>query len=164
VVAATQPQAERWAQTNLARRGYLTYLPLLAVQRRDRATHRMMHTVHIPLFPGYLFMQLATSDPWTPIRYAPGVANLLMAAGRPEQVRPGLVEALQAGDSARRSIAPPAATWTPGAPCKLADGRFNGCEAVVIHAAPIGNIRVALLMFGALREIDVPAEWLEPRA
>ena len=162
VVAQTHPQAERWASTELARRGYRTYLPLLAVQRRDRATHRMMHTVLVPLFPGYLFVDLSPADPWSPVRNAPGVAALLMMGGRPNQVPKGLVEAIQAGDESRRSVNAPASNWAPGTPCKLVAGAFDGHDAVVTKLLARG-VRVAVLCFGALQEITVPQHWLEVR-
>jgi transcription antitermination factor NusG len=122
----------------------------------------MMHTVLVPLFPGYLFVNLSPADPWSPVRNAPGIASLLMACGRPEQVRSGLVEALQAGDEVRQSIAPPNTAWAPGAACKLSAGAFDGHDAVVIELRPRG-VRVAVLCFGAMQEITVPVHWLEPR-
>jgi len=122
----------------------------------------MMHTVMVPLFPGYLFVNLSPADPWSPVRNAPGVASLLMACGRPEQVRHGLVEALQAGDAARQSIAPPSTAWQPGAPCRLSHGPFGQYDAVVITPGR-AICTVAVMMFGAMRQVDAPTEWLEAR-
>jgi transcription antitermination factor NusG len=162
IVAQTHPQAERTAAVEITRRGYATYLPLLAVQRRDRATHRTLIIAHVPLFPGYLFVALAPASPWSPIRYTPGVRTLLMACGRPEQVRHGLVEALQAGDDFRRSIPPPNAAWAPGAACRLIRGPLAYRDAAVMSVSR-DTARITVAMFGGLQELDVPTHWLEPR-
>ena len=164
IVVQTHPQAEHWANTNLQRRGYRTYLPLLAVQRRDQAPHHARRITHIPLFTGYLFVQLNDANPWTPVRYAPGVTALLMMGGKPDRLRDGLIEALQAGDESRRSVAPPTAVWAPGTPCRLARGPFEGHDAVVLEVASTGKlVLVAVPMFGAIRSIPAPLEWLEVR-
>src|SRR5215472_15089443 len=119
-VVATHPQAERWAAANLNRIGYETYLPLYAARVRDRVLRTLTRLVHRPLFPGYLFV--AIDGPWTPIRYAPGVRELLMDDGRPSICPRASVEALQAHDELRRTSTPPGAAWPPGTPCSLATG------------------------------------------
>jgi len=161
-VCQTHPQAEHWAAENLRRQGYTHYLPLIRVRRRDPVLRTLTRQVDVPLFQGYIFVALGPRDPWTPVTNTRGVARLLMDQGRPATVATPIVEALQAGEDARRSIQQPGAAWQPGAPCKLAAGAFDGHDAVVIELRPRG-VRVAVLCFGAMQEITVPQHWLEAR-
>lgn len=151
-VIQTYPQAERWAVANLERRGYRCYLPMHALTVRDRVVRSMRRTVERPLFPGYCFVFV--SGPWTPIRYCPGVAKLLMTAGKPNVVRAGVLEALQAGEAARRYVTPPEGLWRPGAACRLVLGPFQGQDAVVV-AVGKRQVLVAFPVLGALREVRV---------
>jgi len=159
-VVATHPQAERWAAANLNRIGYETYLPLYTARVRDRVLRTLTRLVDRPLFPSYLFV--AIDGPWTPIRYAPGVRELLMDDGRPSICPREAVEALQAGDGLRRTPAAPGAAWPPGAPCSLATGVFKGHPAVVSEVQG-ENARITLMLLGELRSVYVPVECLAPR-
>ena len=163
-VCQTNPQAERWAQSNLSRRGYQTYLPMCAVRRRDRVIPSLWHTVETPLFGNYLFIRFDPEhDPWTPIRYSPGVLRLVVSGhAGPERVPHGIVEALQAGDDARRSIAPLHASWPPGTACSVSVGPFRGHDAVVIGTRD-GRTLVGVMCFGAMREVSVSVDCLIPR-
>jgi len=158
-VVNTNPQAERWAALNLTKAGYPTYLPLMRVRRRDPVVRTLSRLVDVPLFAGYCFVIAGTH--WAPIKHLPGIARLLMCDGRPGRVRPGFVEALRASEIARQSVAEPD-RWAPGSACRLAHGAFAG-HAGVVTAVARDAARVGLLMFGALREVDVPLDALEPR-
>jgi transcription antitermination factor NusG len=159
IVATTHPQAERWAESNLTRAGYRTYLPLYAARTRDRVTHSMTHITERPLFPGYLFVAWQQPESWSPIKAAPGVKSLVGTNGRPDMVRPGTVEALQAGDDARRTIPPPGALWAAGDPCTPAHGPFHGLPAAVV-AVEDEIATIAVMMLGQLRRVQIPVEHL----
>jgi len=162
-VVHTHPQAERWAHTNITRVGYEAYLPLAMVRRRDPVIHSRWHEVLAPLFSRYLFVRLGASDPWTPIRYAPGVRSLLLAQdSRPATVPASDVEALQATEAARQHIRPPATRYAPGHALRFTAGPFSGIDCVVArthHAQAV----VACIVMSALRNVTVPLEWLGER-
>jgi transcriptional antiterminator RfaH len=136
---------------------------MLAVRRRDRVIWSLWHSVEIPLFSGYLFVRLSYRENWAPIQSTQGVARLIVASGRPAVLPAGLVEALQAGDDARRSIAPLDASWPPGTACTLAAGPMRGHDAVVIGTRD-GRVLVGVMCFGAMREVAVAADCLMARA
>jgi transcriptional antiterminator RfaH len=164
-VVATHSQAERRATYNLSQQGYETYLPLVTVRRRDAAIRSLMHRVEVPLFAGYVFVRFdATRDPWRPITNTPGVYSLLRSSstGLPHPCPDAAVDALRAGDALRRTITPPGTAWAAGAACRASAGPFKGHEAVVVSVT--GNrVTVALPLFGGLRELTVPVEWLTTR-
>src|SRR4029077_9681101 len=164
-VVATHSQAERRATHNLAQQGYETYLPMVTVRRRDAAIRSLLHRVEIPLFPGYAFVRFdAARDPWRPITNTPGVYSLLRSTstGLPEPCPEAAVDALRASEAARRTLPPPGAAWSPGAACKAQHGPFQGHEAVVI-ALNGDKATIALPMFGSLREVTMPIDWLTSR-
>ena len=161
-VVQSHHQAERWACANLQRRGYRTFLPLVAVRRRDRVIRSLYHTVEVPLFSPYLFIHFDARSGWTPIWNTPGVARLLMADGKPAPCPERAVEAIQAGEGLRRTLTPAEPLWRPGAACKLVHGPFQGGDAVVT-AVHNDRALVALLMLGHLREVQVSLDCLAAR-
>ena len=157
-VARTHPQAERWADANLRRQGYRTFLPLQAVRIRDRVLPTLTRVVHRPIFPSYLFIHLSRRDIWRPIRETPGVHDVIRDANGIQFAAPGSVEALEA----LQELDAPPIPWEPGTPCSLASGPLRGMPAVV--TAVSGNTaRVAIMAFGALRSATLSLNCLIPR-
>ena len=156
----THSQAERWAESNLRRQGYPTYLPLLAVSRPDRVVRSMRHAVLVPLFSGYVFVQHDPETSWGPLRDTPGVRGVLRCGNRIQYARAGAVEALQAGEVVRRCRGSGhGAAWRPGAAAGLARGVFAGHRAVIVAVREETAV-VAVLMFGELRDVTVPLDAL----
>jgi len=150
----THPQAERWADANLRRLGYRTYLPIVGVKRMDRVTRSMTRIVPVPLFPGYLFLALGPTDPWTPVRYSPGVRKLLVADGQVVYARAGAVEAVQAAVAEGATQPSERARWASGDAVSLLAGPFREQAAVVLRVEGEEAL-VALMMLGHLREVRV---------
>jgi len=159
-VVTTHPQAEQWAAANLNRAGYPAWFPTYAARVRDPVLRTLSRIVERPLFPGYVFVTL--NGPWTPIRYAPGVRELLMDHDHPSVCPTEAIEALQAGEDARRTPPAPGAAWAVGTPCRLASGPFQSHPAVIVEVRG-ENARISLLLLGALRSVYVPVECLIPR-
>lgn len=155
-VVATYAKAERRAHAALHRFGFNAYLPLVTTRRRDRSWH-----THA-LFPGYLFVQLDLAKPWSPVRYAPGVFQLLCVDGTPAPCRAGTVEALQAAEAERAIHLPDSTQWAPGTPCVVANGMFDDVPAVVLKIGK-DRVLVSLMMLGQLREVLVNADCLRAR-
>lgn len=155
-VVTTKPQAERRAHAALHLKGYRPYLPTITTRWRDRTWHTT------PLFPRYLFVRLDLAHPWYPIRYAPGVFNLVGINGIPSPCPQGAVEAIQEAEAVRALLPPPKQRWSPGQACALASGPFEGCDAVILKVGTDMAL-VALMMFGHLREVAVQLDCLRTR-
>jgi transcription antitermination factor NusG len=160
-VVHTHPQAERWAAQNLQRQGYAAYLPTHTVRIRDRTLPTLTRPVERPLFTSYLFVAVPLTL-WGPIRHTLGVRSLLMSGEKPYLLPDAVWSALQAGEALRRSIAPPGASWAPGAPCQPRDGPFQGLPAVVLEVER-QIAKVAIVMFGELRQVSVDVNSLVAR-
>lgn len=155
-VVASKPNAERRAHAALHLKGYQPYLPLITVRLPNRHYHTR------PLFQGYLFVQLDLAHPWYPIKYAPGVFNLLCTNGIPAPCPVGAVEALQAAEAVRGLYPPTEQPWRPGQPCRLDYGPYDGVDAVVLKTHK-DRVLIAMMMFGHLREVAVDADCLRAR-
>lgn len=162
IVVCSHSQAERWANSNLQRRGYRTYLPLMTVRQRDRVIRSQYHTVQRPLFSGYLFCWYNSRDPRRPIRETPGVRDVIRCGSEIQWASNGAVDALQALDAQRAVYHRPEAEWPPGTPCAVSGGVFDGHPAVVLQTGSEMAL-VSILMFGALREVAVQLNCLMPR-
>ena len=92
-VIETHPSAERQVAYELARQGWRGYLPLTAVRRRDRVLPTMMHTEHVPLFRGIVFVEIdRDGKTWgTILSQIPGVRGIIKGAG-------GLISPVQPAD------------------------------------------------------------------
>lgn len=161
-VCQTHPQAERWALANLTRQSFDAYLPLMAIQRRDRATPTIRHQVEVPLFAGYVFV--AISSPfWAPIQHTRGISRLLMAGNQPHYLFPGVLEAVRATESVRRHLVAEKPYWAPGTPCSLATGVFSGLPAVVLDAEGHDEVRIGVMFLGQIRQVVVAPQSLVSR-
>lgn len=160
LVVHSHPQAETWASAELQRRGYQTYLPMMAVRRRDRVIRSHFHTINTPLFPRYLFVR--NPGHWTPILYCPGVHQIVMMDGKPGIVATAAISALQAAEAVRATLPPANRQWAPGTPCVVSGGVLEGHPAIVLKVGADMAL-VSLLMLGQLREVAVALDCLSPR-
>lgn len=155
-VVATKPRAERRAHASLHRFGFTAFLPLITSQRRDRSW------ITRPLWPGYCFVRLDLTRPWSVIRYAPGVFQLLMTDGQPAICPDDVLEAVQSALQAAQALAATRQRWNVGTPCSLALGPLRGLPAI-ITAIDENQARVAVMMLGQLRVVRIDMEHLRAR-
>jgi len=150
-VVAFRGQAEISATGELARLGYTAYLPLIAIRRRDAALKT------VPLFPGYGFVQLGSTDPFAPILATHGVREILRAPdGRPALVPCGLVERLHDGDEERLQLPAEAAPILPvGTRVRAERGPFGGFPGDVL-ACDGYRTQVGIEIFGRVTPV-----WLD---
>jgi transcription antitermination factor NusG len=155
-VVATYPQAERRAHASLHRFGFNAFLPLITVRWSNRTWHIQ------PLFPGYCFVQMDLTKPWSPVISAPGVFQLLSFDGKPATCSDTVVEAVRSALHAAEAVSAPEHHWKPGTPCSLALGPLAGMPAIVTQ---VGHdmATVAVMMLGQLREIAVQLDCLRLR-
>lgn len=162
IVVATKPQAERYADANLQRQGYRTFLPLVPARRRDRVVRSLVHRVNAPLFPGYVFCWHRADDPWRPIRCTPGVRALVKCGSQLPYASAGAVEAVQAVVEQSAYSLPWSNSIAPGVAVEAVAGPFSGLQAVVLQVGRDMAL-ISLMMFGELREILVDKDNLQAR-
>jgi transcription antitermination factor NusG len=116
----------------------------------------------VPLFPRYAFVAFPDGTPWTPARYTPGVAALLMHDKHPGLVPTNAIQMLMSGDDARCKLEPVGSIWKRGMPCIVEHGAGYKMQGVVqdIRGA---RADVTVMMLGELRNIDVDVQRLKTR-
>lgn len=93
-VAATKPARERVAELHLRNQAFRVFLPL---RKKSVRQARRMTTQRVPLFPGYLFVQLDIGTArWRSINGTIGVKRLIAQDERPVPLPDGFIDALVA--------------------------------------------------------------------
>jgi transcription antitermination factor NusG len=114
----------------------------------------MTRKVEVPLFVGYLFTEMDAGSPWTPIRYSRGVLRVLMSNGKPGHVDAGLLDAVRAGEAARRTVTAPNASYAAGEAVSLRTGPLADHHGVIVRTTASHAV-VALMLLGRLVEASV---------
>jgi len=156
-VVATKPNAENLAVTNLQRQEFETYLPKIAVRRSHAG---QVKTVFRPLFPSYVFVRL---DPdrarWRSINGTLGVRYILANDGRPQSLRGGFVEALQAHET-DGVIALPSDEFAPGDDVEILGGPLASQIGRILSADRAGRVRLLLELLGGEVITTLPEQFV----
>lgn len=130
VAINTHPHRERIAVENLFRQQFTVYCP--TELRRVRHARRVQD-VSRPLFPGYVFAEVAPDlTQWRSILSTYGVRALIRCGDRPAFVKPGFIEGLRAREI-DGVIAKPVAPYRIGQEVRLNGGPFDGLIATIIE-------------------------------
>ena len=152
----TESQAETLATYHLRRQGYeILYLRYPQEIRHARKTRLAWR----PLFPRYLFAQVAGSQPIGPIHRTIGVSSIVSAAQEPLEVPSPIIDELQARADRDGLLAPLPARSRPllaaGEVVTIANGPFAGFSGSVILDDGT-RIRISLRWLG--RQIEASIE------
>lgn len=150
-------QAEMSAVTDLTRQGYDTYLPMVAIRRRDRVLTSMWHVVRVPYLSGYGFIRLTQTESREPILNTRGIREVLRRPdGRAAWVSDDEIERLRSKDIERLELPKERRPILAiGTLIRVDDGPFDGHPGVVKDCDGI-KTRVELNLFGR----DTPV-WLD---
>lgn len=160
----THVGAEHWAQANLRDRGYTTWLPLVAVRRRDRVVRTMFHNVQVPAFSRYVFLQHTPGSPWSPIRYTEGVNDVVRMGMQPAYASDMAIEAVRKALEADAGRGEPQDSgFPPGTPLRWAAGPLKGFDAIALRPDGDGRTRISVIFLGGLQEITALNHQLVPR-
>lgn len=154
-VVQTKPRQEHIALDNLERQGYHAYLPRLRLQKRRRD---QWHSVLEPLFPGYLFVQLAPGkDNTAPIRSTLGVRGLVRFGLHTPEIDNNLIAFFRHQEQQQQNQPDsPDSLFKPGAPVTILNGPFAGLQAV--YEMPKSTDRALLLISILGRQTQIQCE------
>jgi transcription antitermination factor NusG len=155
--AYTSANHEKRVAQQLARQSVKHYLPLYQSVRRwkDRRVK-----LELPLFPGYVFVQIALRDRLRVVQI-PGVVRLVGFNGMPTALKEEEIEALRKGLE-RGMSAEPHPYLTTGRRVRVKHGPLAGLEGVLLRRK--GNWRVVLSLNLIQRSVSVDLDLsdLEP--
>lgn len=149
--AYTSANCEKKVAEQLCRRGVEQFLPLYRAEHRwkDRYVH-----LHLPLFPGYVFVHLALRDRFQALQ-VPNLVRLIGFGAHPAVLPQQDIDALRRGlDGGLR--AQPHPYLTIGKRVRIRSGPLEGLEGILQRRK--GNFRVVLSVDLILRSISVEAD------
>ena len=154
-VVATKPRQESIAREHLMRQGYRVLLPEIRLNKRRQ--NRWTEVV-APLFPGYLFVQLAfgRDDP-APIRSTHGCRDLVRFGEHHPPV-PAMVLAQLTAQAASLGEAGP--LFVAGDRVRLESGPFAGLAAVFDMPKGEDRAQVLIQMLGKAQRVVVDSDQL----
>jgi transcription antitermination factor NusG len=156
----TQPKHEHLAATALRRQ---LQIPCFSPRLRFRkATRRGAVWFVEAMFPGYLFAEFIYSEQHRRVEYSPGIQGVVHFGDYIATIDSITVAALQeqAGEEEIVTIDPDIKV---GQSVRIAEGPFQGLEALVTHLLPAKErIRVLLDFLGRSLETEVPVPKVLP--
>ncbi len=158
-VVHVKANEEECAARHLEQQGFTIFCPRMARTIRHA---RKVRTVFVPLFPGYLFVELDVSrQVWHCINGSRGVVRLVTQGERPSAVPHGVVEALQqhAGlameDTSKLKL---------GMPVRIESGIFTDLIGKLHGMDRSGRVRVLLDLLGRSVVVALESDAVAPTA
>ncbi len=149
-----KPRQDARAVVNLQNQNYRLFCPQIT---RMRTVGSAQTAQSEPLFPGYLFINLAAEDNWAALRSTRGVSRLVSFDNKPAQVSNAIIAGLQA--RCRRPVAPKLPT--PGDSVRITQGPLEMLEGIFL--AMDGQQRVVILMqlLSRQQQVHLPLQHIE---
>lgn len=135
------------------------YLPLIDEERQwsDRKT-----MISVPLFPGYLFVQMArTPELQLSVRKIPGVVDFVRNQSGPLIVPQNEIESVR-GLLAHGARCSPCPFLEAGDPVRVVRGPFAGIEGILIRSGAQSRVVVSVNIIHRSVAVDVAACTVEP--
>jgi transcriptional antiterminator RfaH len=153
--ARTETGREKFAEHMLARAGFATYFPIIAVRRglNGRRT-----TVTSPLFANYLFFTVGADGHWYDAKRTPGVNSVLLDGQRPARVPDQVILGLKARERDGFISLP---RFRVGDAVRITKGAFAGVDALYSGQAPRERARILLEWLGQPRLTIIPESDIE---
>lgn len=155
----TKPLAERTAQVNLERQGYMTYLPqLLQIARRQQ--QRWSRRI-VALFPRYLFLHLDTGrQSLRPVNSTVGVSSIVRFGMRCAVVPDSVIEELRSRADPATGLHRLQATsgLARGARVRITAGPFYGINGIFERADGTDRVTILLKLLGQEMPVGFPTE------
>jgi transcriptional antiterminator RfaH len=150
----TKTHAEELAQNSLRQHQITAYLPRLLTGKAKSAELKA-----VPLFPGYLFFQLAPSSRyWSYVRWAPGVSYVLSDDYGPITLPENLIQEIAFREEQKRNITllHSKRPFEPGERLEVVSGPFTGLEAVFERPLSANNrVQVLVQILGRLTRVSL---------
>jgi len=148
----TQPRKEYFAEKQIQRQGFKTFLPHVSAAGGLRNPSGAKGR---PFFPSYLFISLIlSSDRWHSINGTFGVQKIVAFGGRPSAVPHGFVEDLIALSTDKGEVR---FRWSfdPGDAVRIVGGPLNGHIGLFEAMRPNERVNVLLEILGQKTRINL---------
>ena len=155
--AWTRSRHEKQVHRQLSQRGITSFLPTYAARRvwKDRKV-----TLELPLFPGYVFVQIPFHERLRVLQLA-GVAKFVSFGGVPAALPTSDIEALRAGIDSRLPMEPHPLLKV-GNRVRLTAGPFAGCTGILVRKKQSWRFVLSLDLLNRGVAVEVDAAEVEP--
>lgn len=126
--AYTCPRHEKYVAQQLVRREIGSFLPLYSSVRRWKDRRKR---VYLPLFPGYVFVQMTERNRLDILRL-PGVVQLVCFQGKPATIAPAEIDALRRGTTGS-VVVQPHPYLREGRRVRIINGPMTGTEGIFVR-------------------------------
>ena len=157
-VLQLKPNGLKLAETNLARQGYQTLMPMREISQQSK---QRLQSVKRPLFPGYLFFGLDEGQVnWRSVTNTRGVTRVVTGtAGQPAQIPTEVVDGLISA-IAQDGLLMTMDDYQAGDSVNVINGPFAGWLAEVTAADDEGRVKLLIDLMGrktavAMAGVDV---------
>lgn len=140
IVATTHPHSEAIAREHLERQDFTVYCPMI---RRRRSHARRVDMVLRPMFPGYMFVNLAGNGAWRPIQSTTGIRGVVRFGEEPAILDATFIAALQAREEEGAVIRPPT-PFVVGQQVQIEGGPLDGLLARILDLNDRDRVTVLL--------------------
>jgi transcription antitermination factor NusG len=149
--AYTCPRHEKYVAQQLIRREIGSFLPLYSTVRRWKDRRKR---IDLPLFPGYVFVQMTEHNRLEILRL-PGVVQLVSFQGKPAVIAPTEIGALRRGTTGA-VVVQPHPYLKEGRRVRIINGPMAGTEGIFVrrkHQARL-VISISLIQRSVAMEIS----------
>jgi transcriptional antiterminator RfaH len=159
-----KPNAAQIAVRNLENQSFGTFLPLQEITKRKGKIFQQQIR---PLFPGYLFVQIAPDQgPWRQINSTRGVARLVRLGAELSVVPNEIVEALMERCDKQSVLLQTSETQSSqlhaGNQAQVIQGPFSGFIATISDIEPNNRINILIEIMSQITKVAINAGALRP--
>ena len=154
--AYTCARHEKKVAAQLSERAVDCFLPLYATPRRWK---NMRTHVHLPIFPGYVFVHLALRDRLRVLQ-TPGVARLVGFNGYPAALPAAEIEAIRASLASGQRMEPHPFLKV-GRKVRVRSGPFQGLQGILLRSKAMNRFVLSLELIMRSVAVEMTEENLE---
>jgi len=155
--AYTCPRHEKHVAHQLQERNIGTFLPLYSSVRRWKDRRKRLE---LPLFPGYVFVQM-TDQNRVDILRLPGVVQLVCFQGKPTPVHASEIDALRRGTNGSVVLQPHPFLQT-GRKVRIMNGPLAGAEGICVRRKQHTRLVISISLLQRSCAMEISEADVEP--
>jgi transcription antitermination factor NusG len=155
--AYTCPRHEKYVAQQLVQRHIGSFLPLYSSVRRWKDRRKR---IDLPLFPGYVFVQMTERNRLDILRL-PGVVQLVCFQGKPAAIAPAEIEALRRGTTGS-VVVQPHPYLKEGRKVRIVSGPMTGTEGIFLRRKHQTRLVISISLIQRSVSMEIGEADVEP--
>lgn len=155
--AYTSPRHEKYVADQLLKRQIGSFLPLYSSVRRWKDRRKRLE---LPLFPGYVFVQMTDLNRLDILRL-PGVVQLVCFQGKPAVIAPAEIEGLRRGTNGS-IVVQPHPYLKEGRRVRIVSGPMTGTEGIFVRRKHHARLVISISLIQRSVAMEIGEADVEP--